>query len=266
MLTTDPAEKLFREYRYTLATRPNDLDILGHVNNAVALEYFEAGRWDWRRRVGLEASAVAVVVSRIEVDYLGQIFPGEIVVVTRFRGPGPRWARRPHPLQGGRRADPSRPADRRRARARAQHARVRRRADAIALHAAGVSVAAARRCGDPAREAGPMTPPDGRARDDDAAAQAPGPRAARRPRRADRRVRAGRRALGHSLLRRLRAGAHLHFLPDLARPRRAGRGGVRRARHRARHPRDPAVRYVDGGHRRVPRAGSPGRARAVPQA
>jgi acyl-CoA thioesterase FadM len=31
-------------------TRPNDLDSLGHVNNAIVLEYLEAGRWSWFAR------------------------------------------------------------------------------------------------------------------------------------------------------------------------------------------------------------------------
>lgn len=69
------------------ATRPNDLDSLAHVNNAVSLEYLEAGRWDWfscnRLRRG---GSVTPVVTRAEVDYLQQIFPGELEVYTQMLG------------------------------------------------------------------------------------------------------------------------------------------------------------------------------------
>lgn len=50
-----------------------DLDVMGHVNNAIYLNYFEQGRmaffrqnaneqWDWRRS--------GIIVARNEVDYL----------------------------------------------------------------------------------------------------------------------------------------------------------------------------------------------------
>ncbi|RKI59045.1 acyl-CoA thioesterase, partial [Corallococcus sp. AB049A] len=43
----------FEESSLTLRVRPNDLDTLGHVNNATTLEYLEAGRWAWLERQGL---------------------------------------------------------------------------------------------------------------------------------------------------------------------------------------------------------------------
>jgi acyl-CoA thioester hydrolase len=65
-------------------TRPNDLDSLGHMNNAVVLEYLEAGRWDWFVRNGLQrAGRVTPVVARAEVDYRQEIFPGELTISTR---------------------------------------------------------------------------------------------------------------------------------------------------------------------------------------
>lgn len=61
---------LLEESVTSLRVRPNDLDILGHVNNATVLEYFEAGRWDWMDQHGLRRNTrVLPVVSRIEVDY-----------------------------------------------------------------------------------------------------------------------------------------------------------------------------------------------------
>lgn len=78
----------FEECQLRLQVRPNDLDSLAHVNNATALEYLEAGRWMWmehhalRRDVGI----IAVTV-RIEIDYIREIAPQEIIVHTRLETP-----------------------------------------------------------------------------------------------------------------------------------------------------------------------------------
>jgi len=67
--------------------RPNDLDSAGHVNNAVVLEYLEAGRWAWLERLGLpRRGRVVLVVARIEIDYRREIFAPEVVVTTRLDG------------------------------------------------------------------------------------------------------------------------------------------------------------------------------------
>ena len=74
---------IFEETTVALQVRPNDLDSLGHVNNAVVLEYFEAGRWGWMAAHGLRhATAVVPVVSRIEVDYRREILPQAVQVKT----------------------------------------------------------------------------------------------------------------------------------------------------------------------------------------
>lgn len=66
-----------------LRVRPRDLDVLGHVNNAVILEYLEAGRWDWFERQGLVPDAeIAPVVARAEIDYLAQVPQAVIEVDT----------------------------------------------------------------------------------------------------------------------------------------------------------------------------------------
>jgi len=65
--------------------RPNDLDVQGHVNNAVGLEYLEVGRWDWFARHQLVPDgAVAPVVARAEIDYLTPIPYTRVVVCTRL--------------------------------------------------------------------------------------------------------------------------------------------------------------------------------------
>ncbi|MEV4439112.1 acyl-CoA thioesterase [Streptomyces sp. NPDC049577] len=70
--------------------RPNDLDVLGHVNNAVALEFLEAGRWDWLGRQGLvHGDRLIAVVARTEIDYLAEIPRGDVEVHTVLASPSP---------------------------------------------------------------------------------------------------------------------------------------------------------------------------------
>lgn len=76
------------ESRLLLPVRPNDLDILGHVNNAVAIEYLEAGRWDWLGRHGLvQLDRFVAVVARCEADYLAEIPRGRVEVRTVLESP-----------------------------------------------------------------------------------------------------------------------------------------------------------------------------------
>lgn len=78
----------FGESRLMLPVRPNDLDALGHVNNAVALEYLEAGRWDWLGRQGLvHGDRLIAVVARTEIDYLAEIPRGLVEVRTELASP-----------------------------------------------------------------------------------------------------------------------------------------------------------------------------------
>jgi acyl-CoA thioester hydrolase len=73
----------FSETRLTLPVRPNDLDALGHVNNAVALEYLEAGRWDWLAQHDLvHGDRLISVVARTEIDYRAEIPRGRVEVRT----------------------------------------------------------------------------------------------------------------------------------------------------------------------------------------
>ena len=73
----------FEEASLPLRVRPNDLDSLGHVNNATVLEYLEAGRWAWMERHSLRRdSRILPVTSRIEVDYRREILPQEVLVRT----------------------------------------------------------------------------------------------------------------------------------------------------------------------------------------
>jgi acyl-CoA thioester hydrolase len=78
----------FEESVTSVRVRPNDLDSLGHVNNATVLEYFEAGRWAWMDQHGLRhGTRVLAVVARIEVDYRREILPQELEVRTVLEPP-----------------------------------------------------------------------------------------------------------------------------------------------------------------------------------
>jgi acyl-CoA thioesterase FadM len=81
----------FEDSSLTLRVRPNDLDSLGHVNNATALEYLEAGRWEWLERNGLrQGAAVIGLTLRVEVDYRKEIAPQDVVVWTHLEAPDPQ--------------------------------------------------------------------------------------------------------------------------------------------------------------------------------
>lgn len=70
---------------HRLEIRFSDIDVAGHVNNAVYLIYFEQGRiwffeeivgldWDWNER--------GIIVARNEVDYLNPIHLNDEVYIT----------------------------------------------------------------------------------------------------------------------------------------------------------------------------------------
>lgn len=71
-----------------LRVRPGDLDSLGHVNNARALEYLETARWDWVKAQDYDIAAhAASVVARITIDYQREILGPWIVVHTELAYP-----------------------------------------------------------------------------------------------------------------------------------------------------------------------------------
>ena len=69
----------------SMHTRPGDLDINGHVNNAKVLELFEAGRWFWLQEMGLEnRGGIFSVVLSIRVRYLREIGHQKLACSTRL--------------------------------------------------------------------------------------------------------------------------------------------------------------------------------------
>lgn len=78
---------IFEHASVPVVVRPNDLDSLQHVNNAVVLEYLETGRWHWALHNGLRVNGLVIpIVARIEIDYLGMLLPPEVVVRTELTG------------------------------------------------------------------------------------------------------------------------------------------------------------------------------------
>ncbi|MCQ2294784.1 MAG: acyl-CoA thioesterase [Bacteroidales bacterium] len=55
--------------------RFNDVDQMGHINNAVIMEYFDLGKSDYFGAVGIppEQGEFTVVIVHLEVDFLNQI-------------------------------------------------------------------------------------------------------------------------------------------------------------------------------------------------
>jgi acyl-CoA thioester hydrolase len=67
----------------TQQLRFRDTDRLGHVNNAVYAEMFEAGRVEILVPLGLLSGPHAVVIARLEIDYLREMnWPGEVRIET----------------------------------------------------------------------------------------------------------------------------------------------------------------------------------------
>lgn len=59
-----------------------DTDALGHVNNAVYLEYLELARVEWIKRVlgAVETKDFGVILARVEIDYKSPAFHHETLV------------------------------------------------------------------------------------------------------------------------------------------------------------------------------------------
>ena len=65
--------------------RFNDIDQMGHVNNAVIMEFFDLGKSEYFTHLGMapEEGDFTVMVVHVEVDFLSQIlFHDHIQVVT----------------------------------------------------------------------------------------------------------------------------------------------------------------------------------------
>ena len=68
-------------YTHPITVRYRDLDLQGHVNNAVYLSYLESARLGYYQHAGIwqpnSGKNTGMVVARIEIDYLAPIFLGQ---------------------------------------------------------------------------------------------------------------------------------------------------------------------------------------------
>ena len=82
-------------YTLTFTARPEHIDVMGHVNNAVWVQWMEAlATAHWEAVAPAEhQAAYAWVVSRHEIDYRGNIKEGESVTAETFIPDGPTGAR-----------------------------------------------------------------------------------------------------------------------------------------------------------------------------
>ena len=69
--------------RLPITPRFCDTDMLGHVNNAVYLSYFEAGRMQWWTEVSGDPSLedLPFILARAEVDFVAEARAGEPLVL-----------------------------------------------------------------------------------------------------------------------------------------------------------------------------------------
>ncbi|MFC5849746.1 acyl-CoA thioesterase [Deinococcus petrolearius] len=92
MRTPDPAarshpEELFGRFEWRAAHRAGiqmrygDLDTMGHLNNAVYVQYLETSRVLLMTDLGVPPSQDRSVIARLELDYRSEIRPGQTVVV-----------------------------------------------------------------------------------------------------------------------------------------------------------------------------------------
>jgi acyl-CoA thioester hydrolase len=82
-------------FEMTFTARPGDIDIMGHVNNAVWVRWMEeiaTAHWTAFARPE-DVSRYAWVVTRHEIDYKGNVLEGETVTARTFVPDPPHGAR-----------------------------------------------------------------------------------------------------------------------------------------------------------------------------
>jgi acyl-CoA thioester hydrolase len=72
------------KYHHKAFVRWDDLDAMGHVNNAIYLTYAQEARFEWSFRQhharGERPGILEMVVARAEVDFLAPIFEGGVFI------------------------------------------------------------------------------------------------------------------------------------------------------------------------------------------
>lgn len=80
------------KHRLPIQVRFNDIDSLGHVNNAIYLTYFDLGKSDYFQTVKstiIDWSKIDIVVANVNIDYHAPTFMHEkLEVLTQITGIG----------------------------------------------------------------------------------------------------------------------------------------------------------------------------------
>jgi acyl-CoA thioester hydrolase len=82
-------------FTLTITARPEDIDVLGHVNNAVWVQWIQdvaVAHWE-AIAPAEQRQAFIWVVTRHEIDYRGNVGAGETVTAETWVGEPPRGAR-----------------------------------------------------------------------------------------------------------------------------------------------------------------------------
>lgn len=82
-------------FTMTITPAPSDIDELGHVNNAAWVRWMQdvaTAHWNAVARPE-DIAAYVWVVTRHEIDYLGNVGPGEAVTARTWIGDPPKGAR-----------------------------------------------------------------------------------------------------------------------------------------------------------------------------
>jgi acyl-CoA thioester hydrolase len=84
-----------KPFEMRFVAEADDIDIMGHVNNAVWVRWMEAiATAHWQALAPAEAQALyAWVVTRHEIDYRGNVVQGEAVIARTHVAEPPRGAR-----------------------------------------------------------------------------------------------------------------------------------------------------------------------------
>jgi acyl-CoA thioester hydrolase len=84
-----------KPFEMSFTAQPSDIDIMGHVNNAVWVRWMEeiaTAHWMSLAQAD-DVARYGWVVTRHEIDYKGNVGPGETVVAQTFVPDPPRGAR-----------------------------------------------------------------------------------------------------------------------------------------------------------------------------
>ena len=70
-------------FSHPIEVRFSDLDVMGHVNNAVVISYIEQARFQWWRSFlgGRKFQEEGFLIARVEIDYRQPILLGDEVCV-----------------------------------------------------------------------------------------------------------------------------------------------------------------------------------------